>query len=108
MGPLRLVDRRRQSIEARALVTRARALAALERHGDAEGAADAGASPDAPRIRGRSRLTAGLHVPARACAHARHPGADVRKRFEVDAEARGELEPRRARAAGDRAGAGAV
>jgi len=29
-------------IEARALVTRARALAALERHGDADGAADAG------------------------------------------------------------------
>jgi hypothetical protein len=29
-------------IEARALVTRARALSALERHGDAEGAADAG------------------------------------------------------------------
>src|SRR5262249_6026349 len=59
-------------------------------------------APAAPRGRGGSRLTAGLDVPARARAHARHPGADVRKRFEVDAEARGELEPGRARAVGDR------
>src|SRR5439155_731932 len=48
---------------------------------------------------------AGLDVPARARTHARHPSADVRKRFEVDAEARGELEPGRARAVGDREGA---
>src|SRR5215510_7379698 len=47
----------------------------------------------------------GLDVPARARAHARHPGADVRKRFEVDAEARGEVEPGRTRAVGDREGA---
>src|SRR5262249_50880671 len=60
---------------------------------------------DARRVRGRSRLTAGLDVPARARAHARHPGADARKRFEVDAEARRELEPGRARAVGDREGA---
>src|SRR5262245_28023264 len=57
------------------------------------------------RVRGRFRLTADLAVPARARAHARHPGADVRKRFEVDAEAGGELEPGRARAVGDREGA---
>src|SRR5262249_38783704 len=56
---------------------------------------------DARRVRGRSRLTAGLDVPARARAHARHPGADAWKRFEVDAEARRELEPGRARAVGD-------
>src|SRR6266481_3294285 len=117
---------------ARVLVTRARALAALERHGDAEGAANAGLAvagrgryPPARRaaramptptlrrraascarspilFRGRSAgrssrprtfpPDAGLDVPARARTHARHPGADVRKRFEVDAEARGELE----------------
>src|SRR5262249_13682489 len=46
-----------------------------------------------------------LEVPARARAHARHPGADIRKRVEVDAEAGGELEPGRARAVGDREGA---
>src|SRR5947208_12306606 len=143
---------------ARVLVTRARALAALERHGDAEGAANAGlavagrgryppaqwralalkadfarptgrpgdADAYAARraascarspilFRGRSAgrssrprtfpPDAGLDVPARARTHARHPSADVRKRFEVDAEARGELEPGRGRAVGDRAGA---
>jgi hypothetical protein len=46
-------------IEARALVTRARVLAALERHGDAESAADAGS---------RLPVACAIRPPSGACS----------------------------------------
>jgi len=60
-------------IKARALVTRARALAALERHGDAESAADAGLAV-AGRVRYPSARWCVLALKADLARRTGHPG----------------------------------